>query len=725
MTPKPLTLNVLKFQHVNDKITVSITKKPIPKAIKFSATDIIQLKNEYSLSDDWTAVYAITDKTDSQDTMTVTKASSPEFCNEGESCWSISFLKKYYTYQLSTYFKSLGLPCRTNFVSDTEVWVKAHSPYPNCSGYRAYTIRVQFNFEEKSFELVVIVGELHSVYSKAVSDAVFSEINHDKFGWIIYGTDILQHQYLSDNARRNLNQVFPCLYPQLRSHLKFASLAPDKSNRYLKHFAEMEQFKIQYLRTEALAKLMIIDLNWKVATPHFFDTSALKSLEFGDGKHSQPKYGMPLLGPKELLEDEVVFLFIGHESDMPLAVSIDDYFKGNHPAEFKGISEYLKLRYQTEKKLSIWFTNKENPIPEIEAALKNRKEQKIMVQSKRYVAVYLSPHSKTSSSEAQRKIYYVLKELLLTHGIVSQTIDVVKAWGYQRELMPVEEELDNKKIGDKQPLKKALVKKGFHYSLANIAVAIYAKLGATPWCFEAQESQELVIGISAYTSRELGKKYIGSAFSFTNEGRFGGFECFSQHQISELAGSIKLAVSDFYKANMSINRLVIHFYKKLSYTDLKPIQHALTDLKLKIPVIVVSINKGFSDDLVGFDLSVDHKMPISGNYLPINNYQYLLYNNQLTKATSEKIDEREGYPFPLKISLQKFMPNEKQSTAMSEEEKIAIFEQVCRFSLLYWKSVSRQWLPVTLRYPEMLAQIAPHFKYKDWGELGSDNLWFL
>jgi hypothetical protein len=148
-------------------------------------------------------------------------------------------------------------------------------------------------------------------------------------------------------------------------------------------------------------------------------------------------------------------------------------------------------------------------------------------------------------------------------------------------------------------------------------------------------------------------------------------------------------------------------------------------LKLEIPVVVVSINKGFSDDLVGFDLSATHKMPISGKYLAINNKQYLLYNNQLTYSTTDKIDEREGFPFPLKISVQKYLPNSKIAVVMPEEELIPVFEQVCRFSLLYWKSVSRQWLPVTLRYPEMLAQIAPHFKYKDWGELGSESLWFI
>jgi len=720
MTPKPLTMNMLKFTHAIEKLTVYLTMKPSVNSIKLSEKDANQLKTEYNLSEDWTDVYALTEP-DIKASILVSKALSPDNCSEGESSWSVSFLKKYYTLQLSNYFKLLGLPCRTNFVSDTEVWVKSQSPYPNCTGYKAYTIRIQFNYEEHSFEMVVIVGELHSVYSQALSNAVFAETNSELFGWVLFETEIQHHKNMTEQARRNLNRVYPCLHPPLRAKLNFSVPAPDKSNRYLKHFDEMEHFKQTFLETEGLAAILLLNLDWKVVTPQLFDTTTIKILQFGEGKHAQPKFGMPQLGPKELITDEIVFLFIGHKDDKPLAMTIDDYFRGNYPTEFKGISEYLKMHYKTESHLSIWFSDKENPIPEIEAAIKQRKAQQVIVSSKRYVAIYLSPHAKTSSSQQKRKIYFDLKELLLTHGIVSQTLDTVKSWGYQRELMPVAE-VSN---GDKKSFRKALVKKGFHYSLANIAVAIYAKLGATPWCFEAQESKELVIGISAYTSRELGKKYIGSAFSFTNEGQFGGFECFSQHQISELAGSIKLAVKKFCNANAGINRLVIHFYKRLSYKDLKHIQNALTELKLDIPVVVVSINKGFSDDVVGFDMTVHHKMPISGNYLAINNKQYLLYNNQLTNTITDKIDEREGFPFPLKISVQKHLPNSKIAVVMSEEELVPIFEQVCQFSLLYWKSVSRQWLPVTLRYPEMLAQIAPHFKYKDWGELGSDSLWFI
>jgi hypothetical protein len=44
---------------------------------------------------------------------------------------------------------------------------------------------------------------------------------------------------------------------------------------------------------------------------------------------------------------------------------------------------------------------------------------------------------------------------------------------------------------------------------------------------------------------------------------------------------------------------------------------------------------------------------------------------------------------------------------------------------MYWKSVRQQNLPVTIKYPEMIAKIAPQFDSDDIPEFGKDNLWFL
>ena len=219
-------------------------------------------------------------------------------------------------------------------------------------------------------------------------------------------------------------------------------------------------------------------------------------------------------------------------------------------------------------------------------------------------------------------------------------------------------------------------------------------------------------------------RYLGSAFSFTNEGHFQGFDCFRSNQIAELAGSVALAVKNYCAERKSLQRLVIHFYKRLSGKELKPVEKALAGLGLKIPVVVVSVNKSYSDDVVGFDMSQAYLMPVSGTYMPVGYNLYLLFNNQLIKG-NEKLSDKEGYPFPLKITLQQFLPGSSEHSDMSDEQVDVLLRQVCRFSQLYWKSVSRQWMPVTLRYPEMLAQIVPHFKYRDLSETGSENLWFL
>jgi hypothetical protein len=44
---------------------------------------------------------------------------------------------------------------------------------------------------------------------------------------------------------------------------------------------------------------------------------------------------------------------------------------------------------------------------------------------------------------------------------------------------------------------------------------------------------------------------------------------------------------------------------------------------------------------------------------------------------------------------------------------------------MYWKSISQQNLPVTTKYPEMVAEIYPHFQEDNLPDFGKSNLWFL
>ncbi len=112
-------------------------------------------------------------------------------------------------------------------------------------------------------------------------------------------------------------------------------------------------------------------------------------------------------------------------------------------------------------------------------------------------------------------------------------------------------------------------------------------------------------------------------------------------------------------------------------------------------------------------------IPISGTFISIGRNDFLLCNNT---RYGVKADEKiEGYPFPIRIKIAS-----KDTTLLDNSKEITdLIDQVYQFSRMYWKSVKQQNLPVTIKYPEMVAEIFPYFDNKSIPSFGRDNLWFL
>ena len=138
---------------------------------------------------------------------------------------------------------------------------------------------------------------------------------------------------------------------------------------------------------------------------------------------------------------------------------------------------------------------------------------------------------------------------------------------------------------------------------------------------------ELIIGVGAFKHVEEDIQYIGSAFSFANNGQFNRFEYYMKDETEILAGSISNSIKEYATLNNKPDRLIIHFYKTMSEKELEPIQKALENLGLSIPVYILSINKTESKDIVAFDYDWNELMPKSGTYINIGQHKYLLYNN--------------------------------------------------------------------------------------------------
>lgn len=604
-------------------------------------------------------------------------------------------IKQFYNRKLKYYFqKKRNQIVKTNFIKENQLWIPTISKEPKkYKVFDKYTLKVQLGHVTDFPELVISYDGQSKVWNTSVGE-LLAEVSPQYFNWVLYENTLRKYKELATLENADYNKAFPIVGKKLKIALELPTEAPSRENRYKSYLAKIESFLDAFIRVkEFQAVIPLHNTKLVQVSPIRVNVTAQESnkLTFGnDGLDIVPFNGVKTHGPyKKSPYNKVHLFFIAHESDKPVAIKLNEYFtKGL--GFFKGLQSFAQIIFHTEKNFSIFFQNKDNPIDEIQNLLLNDRN---IDRDLQYIAIYITPFTKFEADLQKREIYYKVKELLLKRGITSQCIDANKVMDQGESYV---------------------------YSLPNIAVAILAKLKGTPWRLNTPKKNELVVGIGAFKHTSLDVQYIGSAFSFDNTGHFNNFEYFMKSEVDILAGSIVHSVREYASVNSKPERLIIHFYKSMSDKELEPIEKGLRDLGLDIPVFIVTINKTESEDILVFDTGWKELMPLSGTYINIGSNRYLLCNNTRYSTTAQ-YKATDGYPFPIKLKIDCNKPKELEQTQVIKD----LIDQVYQFSRMYWKSVRQQNLPVTIKYPEMVAQIAPHFDGDEIPQFGRDNLWFL
>lgn len=680
MAEHNLVLNVINFFPEEDKKTFTfytekkdgcfpIAKYEFPKNIdkKFTEEELKDIEHLYT---------DFTTDSEAENTLTVDLSESKNFA------------KHYYNFLIHQFFKQKGLITGSNFVHDTEVWIEnKKESNKDFTAYTNFVLKVQISRVSKHPELVLSFDGVSKVFNKSVEELDFDT---QLYKWCLYNNSLYLYDELPDEARYEYNKVFPKLNRNLANAMGLPFTPKKIKNKYKNYYDFIAEFYEDYINKADFKEIIPTDKKGflKVANEKINSTSyGSNTLIFGNEKvNANPYFGIQDGGPFELPQGvHFKFIYIFHESDKPLVNELKQWFAGNREG-FDGIKKYVRLNYSGDNDNSIIFNDLENPIEEIREKLATKTfDEKVS-----YIAIYLSPFNKDEPDETKHRLYYLVKEVLLKYRITSQVIE-----------------------------KETLSEVGFPTSLKNIAVAIVAKLKGVPWLLKSEIKPELIVGIGAFKSTTFNERFIGSSFCFSNNGQFKGFDCHSEADSHMLAGSIEKAVRKYYNENKHIKRLIIHFYKEMSNDELKPILATLTGLGFDIPVFIVTVNKTESKEYVVFDENFEGKIPISGTFVNIGWNHFLLCNN--TRYKSSVVSKIDSFPFPVRIKIKCTKEGELDNYNTVKE----LVDQVYQFSRMYWKSVRQQNLPVTIKYPEMVAQIYPYFDDPVIPPFGLDNLWFL
>jgi hypothetical protein len=602
-------------------------------------------------------------------------------------------IKRFYNWQLKHYFfHKKNLPVKTNFVKDNQVWVHNRTDSKKeWWTFDKFTLKIQFAKLSKYPELVLSFDGQSKVLKRDVGSLI-QDVDPECVNWVLLQRRLCKWEQVETNEHTDYSKTYPVLNKSISEALGMALEIPRPDNRYPKYHRKIVGFYNKYLNDKEFKDIIPINNEGFIAahvTRVFRTSKDSNQLVFGSRKVGiNPRVELNRNRPYKPSPYKKTYLFyIFHEDRLDEVKEIhNDLMHGIDT--YKGIKDYAGMLIHTAQGLSIRFSDIDNPLPEIEDKLSKQD----IIPEHTYIAIYITPHGKYETDQNKRKIYYHVKELLLKRGITSQVID---------------------------PAKRKALGTGWKHSLPNIYIAILAKLEGIPWQLNTPEKNELVVGVGAFKDTAEGVQYIASAFSFENNGKFTRFEYFLKDEVELLAGSIASAIKEFATVNSDPDRLIIHFYKEMSEREFIPIMEKLENLELHIPVCIITVFKTESEDIVAFDTSWPQLMPLSGTFINIGSNQYLLFNNtRYSEVTRSKPD---GFPFPIKIKMQCSEPGLLKETKTVNE----LIDQVYQFSRMYWKSVKQQNLPVTIKYPEMVAQIAPNFKGNEIPDYGKRNLWFL
>lgn len=612
------------------------------------------------------------------------------------------FAKHYLNYLIYQWFEDKAYLRKRNFIQNNEFYFQKGTDEKNqIVEFDRFRVRGTYGRLTDGYELTIMYAGTMKVWMKPVYEYRGESTD---FSTVVYQKELYRYEDLMERSGINRKEVFPVVNREVAANLNLPRPPWKKVNKLKRYSDHIDRFYKKFICDSDF-----ID-RFKPSPDGFMRVEKenlnripveAANLLFGEGVTDKNPYdGLKEGGPYQPPPVFHIELFIivsekhKKHAGNKLYKMLD---KGM--GHFPGLNSFARIPvHHSEHHMT--FSDMDNPLPEIRQKLQQMQWKKNV----HYGAIYISPIHKDDPDPKKQRVYYRLKEELLKYDITSQVIDV-----------------------------DSVSDPSFAYYLPNISLALIAKLGGTPWTLERKQKNELVIGVGAYSPRRKQKKYLGSAFCFSNNGDFRGFDSFTADDHLMLAGSFQKAIKQFKEENEGVERLVIHFYKRMNREESRMIKRSLKELGLDIPIVILTIRKTASRDLVLSDRSEPHRLPISGTWIKCGPTQYLLCNNTRFDLPDESI---KSFPYPVKILIDiagnpegdddKESYRKWRSKHLNDEDWVGeLLTQVYQFSRLNWQTVSVKALPVTVRYPEMVARKFPFFESETIPEFGKRNFWFL
>lgn len=416
---------------------------------------------------------------------------------------------------------------------------------------------------------------------------------------------------------------------------------------------------------------------------YVFQNSAVGSSQF---------VGVRQNGPLTSIAQPTRICFVYRPEDKPLSYDLFKALRGDTYPSFPGMQAMFRYNLSQEHVTGIpvsGFT---------QADLEGAVEQiKAAATSSLVVPVVLVPWNRLEGPDTHDD-YYRAKHTFLRNSLPSQFVSL-------------------KTIQDKRT---------FKWSISNIGLAIFAKLGGQPWKIRPQHENCLIVGVGQ--SHKLNQdrqitRYYAYCVLADSSGLYEDLRVLSRDSDETgYLGSLGTNLTRVFSEHAGrFSRFAIHTTFAIRRSEMDAIYGAIEQFKSQASNRQEFTVVKFNDDsrFFGWLESSNSMVPYESTYVRLSGYEFLVW---FEGVQYHKPDVTGRVAKPLQVSF--LYPRDPPLTS---EQQVAYLQDALNLSGANWRGFNAKTLPVSVYYAQLIARYFKEFDRLGLAELDLHTLtpWFL
>jgi hypothetical protein len=467
---------------------------------------------------------------------------------------------------------------------------------------------------------------------------------------------------------------------------------------YLDQYQKVELFLQRYFKS--IAELTLhdgtqVEIEPRLSVVPSF-TLARRTYVFRDSHEGKNQFfGLRDHGPFQPADpaSRLVFVFAGEDRER--SQHLFRALRGDIYSTFPGMESMFRTAITRKNVSGIevpGFTN-----GELQQTCTTLKAQ---FPAERVVPVVLVPLTKHTSDEETAK-YNAAKHAFISQGLASQFVD-------------------RKQTQDRNALK---------WSVSNIGLALFAKMGGVPWRVKPSTVRCLVVGIGQAHRVVNGKveRYLAYSVLTDSTGSYESIKILGNspnedEYIETLRTNLRQVLvshADQYDS------FVLHVTFSIKRSEIEVIQALLKELKgaegsSRNEFVAIK----FNDRNPFFGFSVDHnsRVPHEGTVAPLSQREYLIWFSGLSIDDS-RIPKKPERPAHLRVLY--------PETPLPEADLKRVLQDAMNIAGANWRGFNAKSMPISVYYAKIIADYYAHFRESNLREVDFETVsetvspWFL